>query len=285
MRFTISERCEDEWIVCTIDKAASETVLLIVSGGNEIAVGPQRSMARLARLIADKGWSVIRFDRRGVGDSGGVNGGFRSSAPDLAAAQRIARHIGARQVVAFGNCDAAAALAIHPLATSCPANETSVGPAPIVSRVLTNPWLGQPSNEMLPPAAVKRYYRRRLLDPDAWRALVRGKVDLRALARGVGQLVAQPSAPSTLAGEIVAGLSRTPLPTRIVVSRDDMTGSIFAAGWRSAPFRELHGTVVYHMMNTASHGFTETWEMNHLADILEEALREADASLPPRDTA
>lgn len=282
MRFTISERCEGEWIVCTVDRAASDTVLLIVSGGREIAVGPQRGSARLARLIADQGWSVIRFDRRGIGDSGGTDGGFRSSAPDLVAAQRLATHIGGRQVVAFGNCDAAAALAIHPLVTWRATNKTPSGPAPIVSRVLGNPWLGQPSSDILPPAAVKRYYRRRLVDRDAWRALVGGRVDIRKLARGIGQLVAPPSAPSTLAGEIATGLSRTQIPTRIVVSRDDMTGATFAAAWRSSLFKDLHRSVEYYTLDTASHGFTEPKEMNNLVEILVRALQEADCSPPLR---
>ena len=62
--------------------------LLLVSGGNELRSGPWGSQAQLAAQIATAGFPVLRFDRRGVGDSEGQNTGFTGSADDIAAAQQ-----------------------------------------------------------------------------------------------------------------------------------------------------------------------------------------------------
>src|SRR3546814_5070051 len=61
-----------------------DTGLLIVSGGNELRSGAHRGMAKLAARLSRDGFPVFRFDRRGVGDSEGENGGFLSSGPDIA---------------------------------------------------------------------------------------------------------------------------------------------------------------------------------------------------------
>src|SRR3546814_19808079 len=60
------------------------------------------------------GFPVFRFDRRGVGDSEGENGGFLSSGPDIAEAVAafLRASPGLRRIVALGNCDAATALAL-----------------------------------------------------------------------------------------------------------------------------------------------------------------------------
>src|SRR3546814_6776173 len=69
--------------VCSSDL---DTGLLIVAGGNELRSGAHRGMAKLAARLARDGFPVFRFDRRGVGDSEGENGGFLSSGPDIAEA-------------------------------------------------------------------------------------------------------------------------------------------------------------------------------------------------------
>jgi pimeloyl-ACP methyl ester carboxylesterase len=86
MRHPLSFACEGATLAASLDEAAGTTGLLIVSGGNEIRSGAHRGMATLAARIADTGHPVFRFDRRGVGDSEGANGGFESSGPDIAAA-------------------------------------------------------------------------------------------------------------------------------------------------------------------------------------------------------
>jgi pimeloyl-ACP methyl ester carboxylesterase len=93
--------------------------------------------------LARHGVPVFRFDRRGVGDSEGANGGFRSSRDDLAAALAAFRKAApqVRRMVAFGNCDAAAALLLH---------HAGLG---IDALVLANPWTidGEEAPERCPP--------------------------------------------------------------------------------------------------------------------------------------
>ena len=81
MRRLIACACADDDIIATLDEAAGTTGLLIVSGGNEVRAGAHRGMALLAADLAAAGHPVFRYDRRGVGDSGGTNRGFLSAAP------------------------------------------------------------------------------------------------------------------------------------------------------------------------------------------------------------
>ncbi len=106
--------CEGETLVGTLDigAASGSSGLLLVSGGNELRSGAWNGQAQLAARLADAGFPVFRYDRRGVGDSEGENPTFRHSGPDIAAAAQAFRaavpHVS--RVVAFGNCDAATAL-------------------------------------------------------------------------------------------------------------------------------------------------------------------------------
>src|SRR3546814_13665009 len=105
-------------------------------------------MARLAQRIAAAGHPVFRFDRRGIGDSEGENGGFEASGPDIAAAIPAFRAAAPQltRIVAFGNCDAASALLLH-------------RPLPLDAQTLANPWTSEGSEDdesdapALPPAA------------------------------------------------------------------------------------------------------------------------------------
>ncbi|WP_430634646.1 hypothetical protein [Sphingomonas hankookensis] len=140
MRRLVSFPCAGETLAGTLDGAPGTTGLLIVSGGNELRIGAHRGMAMLAAAIAAAGHPVLRFDRRGIGDSTGSNGGFLSSGPDIAAAAAALRdHAGVTRMVAFGNCDAATALALFH------------GPAGIDRLVLANPWIVEPSGDLPPP--------------------------------------------------------------------------------------------------------------------------------------
>ena len=144
MRRLLSFPCEGATLAATLDEAPGATGLLIVSGGNEIRIGAHRGMAKLAADVAGTGYPVFRFDRRGIGDSEGDNGGFLSSAPDIAAAVATfrAQCPALARIVAFGNCDAASALVIHRIDG-------------IDALVLANPWVIEAKDDMPAPAAIK----------------------------------------------------------------------------------------------------------------------------------
>ncbi len=140
MRRLIEFPCRGDRLMGSLDEAPGRIGLLIVSGGNEIRAGAHRGMAILAQRVAAAGAPVFRFDRRGVGDSTGTNLGFANSAEDIAAAAATftAEAPQLQRVVAFGNCDAATALALF----------HHVGG--INALLLANPWVIEQS-DALPP--------------------------------------------------------------------------------------------------------------------------------------
>ncbi|UVO53287.1 hydrolase 1, exosortase A system-associated [Sphingomonas sp. SUN039] len=257
MRRALTFTCEGATLVGSLDDAADKAGLLIVSGGNEIRSGAHRGMAELAAAIAAKGYPVFRFDRRGVGDSEGDNRGFRFSGPDIIAALDAFRREcpALTHIVAFGNCDAATALALHG--------------TPVDARVLANLWVIPSTGEMPPPAAIKDRYVRRLRDPEAWKALLTGKIDMGKLAKGLGRLAAaKPAQPDSLADKTVRALEASPIPTTILLATGDATAIAFADVWRGDP------AVKVERIETASHSFAGESEFGGLVRVLETALSE-----------
>lgn len=228
MRHQLSFACEGAALAATLDDAPGSTGLLIVSGGNEIRSGAHRGMAMLAQRVAEAGHPVLRFDRRGIGDSEGANGGYTSSGPDIASAiaafRTAAPHL--TRIIAFGNCDAASALLLHQ-------------PLPLDALILANPWTyeddGDDSEEAdepaLPPAsAIRSRYLARLKDPKSLLRLVKGEIDFRKLFRGLSALgkSAPPVAPDSLVARLDAAMAGLTCPATILLATGDRTAQAFA---------------------------------------------------------
>jgi exosortase A-associated hydrolase 1 len=251
MRRAVEFICEGATLIGTLDEAAGTNGLLIVSGGNEIRSGAHRGMAELAAIVAATSCPVFRFDRRGVGDSEGANQGFRWSGPDIAAALDAFRAECPQltRVVAFGNCDAATALALHS--------------TPVDARVLANPWVIPSTGDLPPPAAIKDRYARRLRDPEAWKALLTGKVDMGKLAKGLGRLAARrPPKADSLADKTVRALEAATIPTTILLATGDATAIAFDDVWRGDP------SVPVERIDTASHSFADAASQARLVEVL-----------------
>lgn len=244
--------CEGAELVATLDEADGKTGLLIVSGGNELRAGAWNGQARLAARIAAAGYPVLRFDRRGVGDSSGPNGGFRSAAPDIAAALAAFRAevSGLTRVVAFGNCDAASALMLAQ-GKGCD------------GLVLSNPWTIENDGDEAapPPAAVRAHYAGRLRDRGALLRLLTGKVSLKGLVRSLVQALRPAPPPSTLAQEVAAGLARFRGEVTILLATRDRTAQVFEASWDKADPR-------LQRCEGASHSYVEP----HAREWLEQRL-------------
>lgn len=235
MRRIVAFDCAGDTLVGTLDAAQGTTGLLIVSGGNEIRAGAHRGMALLATKVAAAGHPVFRYDRRGVGDSAGTNGGFLTAADDLGAAVAAFRREAPQvtRVAAFGNCDAASTLALFGRA------------AGIDTMLLANPWVVEDSDSLPPAAAIRARYVERLLDPRAWGRLVSGRVDLRKLARGIRK-IAGPALPSDLAARVTAAIAEWGVRATVLLASRDATAIAFRA---AAP--GLHAETI----DTASHSF------------------------------
>ena len=264
--FTFS--CEGAALAGSIDMAAATTGLLIVSGGNEVRSGPFGSQAALADRIATAGFPVMRFDRRGVGDSEGENVTFAASAADIAAALNAFRaHVPTlKRIVAFGNCDAASALM---LAEGAGCN----------ALVLANPWTFEPEVEepaeaevvsepepQMTPQLLRRHYFKRLTDPRALLRLVTGKVEVGKLATSLKEAVKPASGPTSLAQQMAAGLERFAGSAAILIAEHDRTAQAFLSHWDKADPR-------LRRCPEASHSFIEPQARIWLQGQLLAALR------------
>jgi exosortase A-associated hydrolase 1 len=228
--------CDGAQLAGTIDHGPSSSGLLIVTGGNELRSGPWGSQAQLAERIAASGFPVMRFDRRGVGDSEGENAGFTGSAGDIEAALRAFRSKapGVRRIVAFGNCDAASALML-------------AGGKGCNSLVLANPWTFEPEPEIarepaeaapqkeperpMPPSAIRAHYMRRLTDPRAIWRLLTGKVAINRMASSLVEAARPDAGPTSLTQQMGEGLNRFAGPVTILLAERDRTAQAFLANW------------------------------------------------------
>lgn len=252
MRRTLSFSVEGATCAATLDEADGWHGLLIVSGGNEVRSGAHRGMARLAAAVAAAGHPVLRFDRRGVGDSEGENEGFEGSGADISAALALLRaecpHL--TRVTAFGNCDAATALVLHHAAGGGDA------------LLLANPWtidgptVEDEASALPPPAAIRARYAAKLRDPREWLRLLRGGVDLDKLLRGLRSASAVPEA-SGLAARLAAAMVRIECPATVLLARRDGTAQAFEAAWQSSAFAEARAKAKVEAIDSGSHGFAD----------------------------
>ncbi|MBO9712523.1 hydrolase 1, exosortase A system-associated [Sphingomonas sp.] len=245
MRRLIVFPCAGETLFGTLDEAEGDTGLLIVSGGSEVRMGAHRGMAELAARLAGAGTPVFRFDRRGVGDSSGQDQGFEASAEDIAAASATfaAEMPHLRRIVAFGNCDAATALALYHRG------------AGIDGLILANPWVTEDSDALPPAAAIRARYAERLRDPRQWLRLATGGVDLLKLGKGLSKLSKSGSQPRALAERMAEALAGADVPVTLLLAARDNTAIAFYQHWHSPLFEAARAKVRYDAIDTASHSF------------------------------
>lgn len=263
MRRLIEFPCAGETLLGTLDEASGTTGLLIVSGGNEIRIGAHRGMAQLAVRIAGAGHPVFRFDRRGIGDSTGENHGFEGSADDIAAAaaafRRTAPHL--TRIAAFGNCDAATALAFFH------------AHAGIDQLVLANPWVIEAGDDLPPAAAIRARYAERMRDPREWVRLLRGGVDIRNLASGLLKVSrSQPQQEGGLPARLAAALGEARIPVTIVLAKGDNTAIAFREAWAKPAFEAARAKAGIEELDSASHSFASSADKQWLFERIMKSL-------------
>jgi exosortase A-associated hydrolase 1 len=265
--------------VATLDSpnetADAKTGLLIVSGGNEIRSGAHSGQANMAAHFAAYGHPVMRYDRRGIGESSGENLGFEHSADDICAAVAAFRKQmpNLSRIVAFGNCDAAAALALLPKG------------ARIDALVISNPWVIEPSNNpkeqaalALPAAAIRARYWARIQNPRSLIDLFMGKISLYKLALGLRKLVVKETE-NVLAMRLSAALCDTNVPVKILIANYDTTALSFMAEWKGKIFAKARTrtNISIDSINSASHSFADAKSNAWLIAKIKAAIGAADA--------
>jgi len=249
--------CSGETLFGSIDQGNSTAGLLIVSGGNEIRSGAFSSQAAMAAEISARGFPVFRFDRRGIGDSSGENGGFKDSSEDILSAIAAFRQSAPllQTIVGFGNCDAASALMMH-------------SARHFDALALSNPWTFEEEDgaDALPPEAIRARYAQRMKNPREVFRLLSGGVNLRKLASGLLSSL-QPNAPaSSLASQMQQGLDGYAGPVRILLAGRDRTAQAFAANWPDDD-RIVHRTGADHSFSSAQDSH---WLLDQVLAMLHE---------------
>ncbi len=258
MRRPLTFTCEGATLAGVLHPADGETAVLIVPGGPQTRAGSHRGFVDLADRLAAAGYPALRFDRRGLGDSDGDDPGFRDSAPDIAAAIAALRTElpQIKQVIGWGLCDGASALALHGVALS------------LDGLMLANPWTRDSASTVeTPRAAIAARYRQRLTSPREWARLLRGGINLRKAIGGLGRVTRPETAPQ-LARDMAAGLHAFDGPTLILLAGRDATAQAFAALWRSATFRLLRGRtdIATAMFPDATHTFVRASDATAMAE-------------------
>jgi exosortase A-associated hydrolase 1 len=265
MRRLLTFECEGELLAGTLDQAEGEVGVLIVTGGSQTRIGSHRIFERLSKHLSDNGFSCLRFDRRGVGDSSGEDPGFKGSEADLSAA---ARTLGSeapqlKRVVGFGLCDGATALALFGQA------------AGLDGVILTNPWLVEAEAGEPAPAALQAHYRKRLTSAAAWKRLLTGGVSLGNLGSGLKKAAAG-QAPSPLAEQSAAALAAASGRAAVILASGDNT-AIAARAELKSPMFEV-SVVATSEIDTDSHTFARPGDEQALAEAVLIVLRELQAS-------
>ena len=250
-----------DWCAACLDADGEPALgVLMVSGGTELACGAHGGMARVAGELARQGVAVLRFDRRGVGDSGGEDPGFLGSGPDLAAALAALRRESpsVARVVGVGNCDAACALLLGGLAVD--------------ALVLTNVWLdrqepadGAPA--LPPPAAIRRRYLAKLTSPSEWWRLISGGVDLRKLFAGL-KAMRRRDASTDLTDRLAAALCASTRPTTVLLANGDATAIGFTDALTREPLKAAADRLTVRLYPSRSHSFAEEADRAALIDAI-----------------
>ncbi|MEX5745705.1 hydrolase 1, exosortase A system-associated [Massilia sp. X63] len=255
--------CGDAWLVgvATLPGRPAARGVLVVVGGPQYRAGSHRQFTLLARALAEQGIPAMRFDVSGMGDSGGAARGFAHQEADIRAAidAFMACAPGLREVVLWGLCDGASSAAM-----------VAADDARVAGLVLLNPWVR--TEESLAKATLKHYYRERLLAPDLWKKILRGRFELRAALASLLEQVRRalrPPAPApdtagaacggSLPERMHDGLARFGGPVLLVLSGADLTAREFADLAAASPqWRQLLAAPRFtrHELAPADHTFS-----------------------------
>lgn len=219
----ITFACDGESLVGILHPAPGRRGVLVVVGGPQYRVGSHRQFTLLARRLAAEGVPAMRFDSRGLGDSGGRRAGFEHLSADIDAAvsEFLHRLQTLEEVVIWGLCDAASAALLHPRL-----------PPAVSGLALLNPWITE--QQVAPQTMLRHYYLRRAVSPAFWRKLLAGGVrggkssrEVASALSGAWKSRRREEPDASLSGRMVRGLERFPGPVLLITSGQDLTAGEF----------------------------------------------------------
>jgi exosortase A-associated hydrolase 1 len=178
--------------------------VLIITGGPQYRVGGHRQFTLMARMLAARGLPVMRFDRRGMGDSEGEPRAFDTIDDDIQAAMKefFMQMPEMKEIVIVGLCDAATAAAFYAHTDKR-----------VRGLVLLNPWVRTP--ESAARATLRHYYLARLGEVAFWKKVATGNLALAASAAALRHNM-----------RLAAGDRTAALPQRVVASLRCFEGQV-----------------------------------------------------------
>ena len=176
--------------------------VLILADSSQYRVGSHRQFTLLSRVLATRGIPMMRFDRRGMGDSDGEPRAFDTIDDDVRAALKefFIQVPEMKEIVLLGLGDAALAASLY-----APTDER------VCALVLLNPL---PSDGDA-ASALRHHYLARLGEVAFWKRIASGKINLPAHAAALRENV-----------RIVAHERRGGLPRRIAASLAGFPGRV-----------------------------------------------------------
>jgi pimeloyl-ACP methyl ester carboxylesterase len=253
--------------------------LVLLNAGAVRSVGPNRMYVAIARRCAAEGTLVVRADLSGLGDSPAMLGEpdrvvyMDTAAAEIAGLVAWCRSAGADRVVLGGLCSG-----------GYYALQRAVAGEPLAGLIVINP--GAPDVATHRATEDAERYRHAVRDPEKWKKLFAGGVDLRRLA---SSLLTRATDRATAAVELVARRLGKPLPTDLgaqltaLVKRGVTPTFIFSGGEPDlVMFREHvgplldkleHAGLTLHVVEGADHTFTAMWSQAALVDQVAAALR------------
>lgn len=279
----ISFRCGEADLVGMVHRpddarhSAPRRGVLIVVGGPQYRIGSHRQFLLLARALAENGIAAMRFDYRGLGDSGGAFAGFENIDDDIRAAVDAFEQAvpGLEEIVLWGLCDAASAILFY-----APAD------ARITASILLNPWVR--SETGYAKTQLKHYYLQRLTSREMWSKIFRGRfqlieslgsffgtvriatADSKSDDSNTGNDPGSDPGGNPLADRMADSLAQYARPVLLIMSGNDLTAREFDDAVKaSARWRKLvaDGRMTRHDLPAADHTFSRRAWRDEVAAI------------------
>jgi len=173
-------------VVTLPDQAVNAPALILLNAGMIHHVGPSRLYVRLARQMAQHGFTALRFDFSGIGDSGARVDNLpieQAVVDDVQQAMNfLTEHSGIARFILIGHCAGAWAS----LLTASVDNR-------VCGTVVMNPdgggddWVEYDRQRKVSRFYEQYYSREALTNPERWKKLLTGKADYGSITRNVVQ--------------------------------------------------------------------------------------------------
>jgi pimeloyl-ACP methyl ester carboxylesterase len=247
--------------------------VVLLNAGVVHRVGPNRLYVTLARRLSTCGFTVLRFDHSGIGDSDprhdGLDVNERFVAETVDAMNWLAAERQCREFVLVGLCSGT--LTAFRAAQADPRVTNLV----LLTALLLDP--AAVSDEVVAEAANRRIARSYLVEKMAsrggWRKLLAGKVDVRR----VGRVLRRVAVERVRRKPVVAGASEMLAQLQALLDRGVSIRFIYAEpttvleGFRMTIAPELprlrkHGRIEVDLVKLADHTFTQ---LRHQATVID----------------